>query len=83
MVNFGNGTSRSGQFGFPFMVPATSGDFLDANRVLMLTPNRANKPLYIKDDYGGVADYTGGNAANTLIVSVAYMTLDAATGVFE
>ena len=36
----------------------------------------ANLPLGIKDDYMGVADYTGGNAANSLKVIVLYTVID-------
>lgn len=42
----------------------------------------ANLPLKIKDDFGGVADYTGGNAANSAIVTVMYLVWDTTTGVF-
>lgn len=39
--------------------------------------------VIIKDDWWGVSNYTGGNAANTLRVSVTYYILNTATGVFE
>jgi hypothetical protein len=35
-----------------------------------------NSALYIKDDLNGVANYTGGNAANTLKVTVYYVVVD-------
>ena len=35
-----------------------------------------NKALIIKDDWAGVSDYTGGNAANTLKVTVYYVVVD-------
>lgn len=34
-----------------------------------------DQALNIKDDYNGVVDYTGGNAANTLVVTVFYIVL--------
>jgi len=43
----------------------------------------ADKALQIKDDYNGVTNYTLGNAANTLTISVGYLVLDASTGLFE
>ncbi len=35
-----------------------------------------NKPIVIKDYYAGVSNYTGGNAANTLKVTVYYVVVD-------
>jgi hypothetical protein len=35
-----------------------------------------NQPVRIKDDYNGVADYTGGNAANSMTVTVLYTIVD-------
>lgn len=40
----------------------------------------ANQPLKIKDDYGGVADYTDGNAANFAIVTAIYVVWNTTTG---
>lgn len=42
-----------------------------------------NKDLQIKDDWNGVSDYTGGNAANTMNVSLVYLILNILTGQFE
>jgi hypothetical protein len=61
----------------PFLQLA-SGDF--ANVIKSLSGNQLsnfiNSALLIKDDYDGVADYTGGNASNTLKVTVYYIVLD-------
>ena len=84
IIGFGSGTTfRSAPFGFPALSPFVEGDFSGANAIVALGNDRTNKPLYIKDDFGGVADYTGGNPANTLVISVAYMVLDQATGEYE
>lgn len=47
-----------------------------------LTSAIVNQPLRLKDDYGGVTNYTGGHASNTAIVSIAYCILNTSTGVF-
>lgn len=36
----------------------------------------ANTPLILRDTYDGVSDYTGGNAGNTLKVTVYYIIVD-------
>lgn len=35
-----------------------------------------NQGLYIKDDWNGISNYTGGNAANTLTVTIYYILVD-------
>lgn len=42
----------------------------------------ANVPLVLKMDNGGSGDLTGGDAANTLQITVAYLTYDTTTGMF-
>lgn len=42
----------------------------------MAVSDLVNRALAISDAYGGVSDYTGGQAANTLTVSVAYYLYD-------
>ena len=41
-----------------------------------------NKAVELIDDYNGVADYTGGDPANTLTVCVSYMIFNVSTGTF-
>jgi hypothetical protein len=42
-----------------------------------------DQPLTIKDDYDGLSNYTGGNAANAMMISVAYFIFNVSTGLFE
>lgn len=67
-------TSAGGEFG------VLGGDFegfINASATLI-----TNAPLVIRDAWSD-NDYTGGNAANTLRVSVTYYVLNTLTGVFE
>lgn len=61
--------------------PQTSGaeDFLFGQ----FSGDPTNQPLTLADAYNGVSNYTDGHASNTLKVSVAYMILNVATGVYE
>lgn len=56
-------------------------DYDDTNSVVVTGLNRSvaeieNKALQIADVFNGVADYGGGNAANTLKVTVWYAVVD-------
>lgn len=43
---------------------------------------RANQPVLVRDFFGGVANYTGGNAANRARICVAYLSFDETLGVY-
>jgi hypothetical protein len=69
------------EFPVPFMSadPAVLGGKVVGNasqQVATIT----NTALLLKDDWNGVTDYTGGNAANTMTVTTLYVVVDAATG---
>jgi hypothetical protein len=58
---------------FPeFAAPGSGGDAGYLVTTSKSVTSMVNQPLKIKDDFNGVADYTGGNAANTVSVIVYY-----------
>jgi hypothetical protein len=64
------------QFAIPYSFPG-GGSFSGVNITNFgILSNAANSPLLIKDDYAGASNYTGGNAANTLKVTVYYVIVD-------
>lgn len=65
----------TGSVPVPFSQPGT-GSFDGANLHFLNGGDGANLAILIKDDWGGVSDYTGGNAANTLKVTVWYVEVD-------
>lgn len=68
-----------GIYFLPFPEFASPGSGGDAG-YLITTPKDedqiVNQPLRIRDNYNGVPDYTGGNAANTVSVTVYYAIID-------
>jgi len=76
-----------GQFVFPFVSNPGAGSF--AGEVVtelgagMLLAEITDVELYVKDDYLGASNYTEGDPANTLRISVAYALLNVSTGLFE
>lgn len=48
----------------------------EISSVIVSANDRVNKSLAVKDDWTGGSDYTGGNAANTMTVTVCYIVLD-------
>jgi hypothetical protein len=72
-----NAGTQVGKFMFPQAYPGSgtfSGYVETYNEGLVAATE--NLPLYIIDSLGGVSDYTGGNAANTLKVTVYYVVVD-------
>lgn len=45
--------------------------------------NAINTPLFVKDDWNGLSDYTGGNSLNYMIFSGTYLIFNTITGQFE
>lgn len=64
----------------PYSQPG-AGDFEGAN-INPLNGDLTNTAVGIKDDWGGIADYTDGHASNTLRVTSVYYVLDTTTGLF-
>lgn len=79
-VPVGDTFNGTGVFGYHFPAPNIllgTGNFLDSP--IGLRQNNAaldNKAVAIADDWNGVSNYTGGNAANTLKVTVLYSIID-------
>jgi len=65
---------KSGMFLIPYSKP--SADFDDASTTIPNNADRSNLGISIKDDWNGSSPYTGGNAANTLKVTVYYVVVD-------
>lgn len=59
-----NSSVGSGTFGAAMAVP------------LQFSTSAINTALTVKDNYAGLANYGGGNAANTMKITVAYMKID-------
>jgi hypothetical protein len=81
-------SARIADLFFPVLAYQINADDFGASTVigsgvLGVSTNSDNKALQIKDDWNGVSDYTDGNVANSLKVSVAYLVLDTTTGIFE
>lgn len=66
----------------PYLNARTAGDFSGLVTSSPLGADTINTALVIADDYNGASDYTDGDEANTLTVTVAYVVLNVATGVF-
>jgi|SRR5689334_951716 len=63
----------------PVYLQPGGGDFtgvIVTGAISQVPDELADVPLSIKDDYAGVINYTGGNAANSLKVTVLYTTID-------
>lgn len=77
-----NALNNTGLYTSFFQIPnlefATSGAFSGATFNLLQTQEAQfnNQDIYIADFLVGVVDYTGGNAANTLKVTVYYTVVD-------
>lgn len=74
----GYATPTSAQIGCPFLNTPTSGTFVDialANQP-MISSTIDNSPLQVSDNWAGLSDYGGGNAANTMKVTVHYVIID-------
>jgi hypothetical protein len=65
---------KSGMFLIPYSKPSVSFD--DASTTIPNNVDRSNLGISIKDDWNGSSPYTGGNAANTLKVTVYYVEID-------
>jgi hypothetical protein len=64
-----------GQWGIPYADNGT-GNFGNVVINIAFSNSLINKSIVITDGWMGVADYTGGNAANTLKVIVYYVVVD-------
>lgn len=65
---------RQGTFLIPLALDG-SGSFV-GNLLSVQTLDANNLPVSIKDDFAGIPNYQGGDAANTLKITVYYVTID-------
>lgn len=79
LTKWGSSLSDNKKSYIPFLVPySENGTGTFADNVVTYSKTDAptqleNQPISVVDSWGGIPDYTGGNAANTLKVTVYYI----------